>query len=64
MRQLDVPDAAEVERRLRNASRLSDLRATDRLSAKIDMSPEGVCRRLREASDLLDLCRELGRLHG
>lgn len=52
------PEAVEL--RLREASRLAgDLRPENRLDAKIDLSEAGVSRRLREASDLLDLCRAL-----
>jgi hypothetical protein len=57
-----APTAEEVERRLRHASRLSDLSAGRRLDAKIDLSAEGVRLRLQEASDLLDACRALARL--
>jgi len=62
----------EVETWLRRASELSNLpRIADdatgpspeaeasRLETKIDMSPAGLEARLREASDLLDLCRSL-----
>lgn len=51
-----------VEARLREASRLSDLSASTRLHAKLDLSPEGVRRRLMEASDLLDACNALAAL--
>jgi hypothetical protein len=57
-----APNAQEVESRLRQASRLSDLKAESRLEAKIDLSPEGVRRRLQEASDLLDTSRKLAEL--
>jgi hypothetical protein len=40
-------------------SRISDLTPERRLDSKIDMSPEGVGSRLREASDLLDLSLQL-----
>jgi transcription elongation GreA/GreB family factor len=56
------PTAEEVERRIRQASRLSDLSAEARLDAKLDLSPAGVERRLREASDLLEACRALATL--
>jgi hypothetical protein len=57
-----VPTAAEVEERLREASRLAgSLRPEDRLRTKIDLTGAGVSARLREASDLLALCRALGR---
>ncbi len=46
--------------RLRCASDLSDLQADRRLDAKLDMSPEGIERRLREVSELLALCTALG----
>lgn len=49
----------EVAARLAAASAASDLRATERLSAKIDMSPRGIARRLREASELLAVCQRL-----
>lgn len=48
-----------ISRRLREVSRLSDLRPERRLDSKIDMSPEGVTSRLREASDLFTLCVQL-----
>lgn len=52
--------AEAIERRLREASRLSGPPwVADRLAAKIDLSGGGVARRLREASDLLELCRRL-----
>ena len=46
--------------RLKQASDLSDLRAERRLDAKLDMSAEGIERRLREVSELLALCESLG----
>lgn len=51
-----------ISRRLREVSRISDLRPDRRLDAKIDMSPEGVASRLREASDLYALCLELAEM--
>lgn len=60
MRTRAIPTPAEIEARLCRASELADLSSGSRLDAKIDLSPEGVERRLREASDLLDLCRALG----
>lgn len=57
-----LPDRALVEARLREASRLAgSLRPEDRLATKIDLSPTGIAARLREASDLYDLCRALAR---
>jgi hypothetical protein len=57
-----LPTAAEVEARLREASRLAgSLRPTDRLNTKLDLEGAGVAARLKEASDLLDACRALGR---
>jgi len=53
-----APEA--VLARLRCASDLSDLRADRRLDAKLDMSPEGIERRLMEVSELLALCTALG----
>jgi hypothetical protein len=51
-----------VVARLRTASRLAgSLRPERRLDTKIDLSAAGVARRLREASELLDLCRALAR---
>ncbi|HEY8922808.1 MAG TPA: hypothetical protein VIU64_00435 [Polyangia bacterium] len=56
------PDPVLLEARLREASRLAgSLRPEDRLATKIDLSSTGVTARLREASDLLDLCRALAR---
>ncbi len=52
------PDA--IDARLRAASAVAgSLRPEDRLATKIDLSEQGVTRRLKEASDLLDLCRAL-----
>lgn len=45
--------------RLEAASRMSDLSPEKRLDAKIDLSPAGVTKRLREASDLLRACQTL-----
>jgi hypothetical protein len=56
---LDV-EPGVVEERLREASRLAgSLRIADRLSAKIDLTDAAVTARLREASDLLQLCLAL-----
>jgi hypothetical protein len=52
--------AEAVDRRLRQVSRLAgSLRPEDRLATKIDLTGAGVAARLREASELLDLCRAL-----
>jgi hypothetical protein len=51
----------EIEARLREASRVSDLAPDRRLDSKIDLSPEGIRARLLEASSLLDACLALGR---
>ena len=49
-----------IEARLREVSQLAgSLRPEDRLTTKIDLSGAGVAKRLKEASDLLDLCRVL-----
>ena len=54
--------SAAIDARLREASRLAgSLRPEHRLDTKIDMSPTAVAARLKEASDLLDVCRELAR---
>ena len=54
--------ATEIAGRLREASRLAgSLRPEDRLTTKIDLTGIGVSARLKKASDLLDLCRALGR---
>jgi hypothetical protein len=37
------------------------LRPEDRIETKIDLSRDAVVARLRQASDLLDACLELGR---
>ncbi len=58
---IDLSGAAVADR-LRLASRMAGrLRPEDRLLSKIDMSAPGIERRLREASDLLELCRALAR---
>ena len=47
--------------RLQEASRLAGpLRPETRLATKIDLTGAGVAARLREASDLWDLCQALG----
>jgi hypothetical protein len=49
-----------IEGRLREVSRIAgSLRPEDRLQGKLDLRPEAVTRRLREASDLLTLCQAL-----
>ncbi len=49
-----------VEARLREASRLGGCwRPEARLETKIDMRGPAVAARLKEASDLLDVCRAL-----
>jgi len=59
---VDLSSAA-LEARLREASRLAgSLRPEDRLTTKIDLTGEGVDRRLKEASELLELCRTLGQI--
>ncbi len=59
---MSVPMHPEAVRaRLREASRLADLRPERRLDAKLDMSPAGVSRRLEIAAELLALCRDLAR---
>jgi hypothetical protein len=56
---LDMSPAA-IDARLREVSRLAgSLLPEDRLATKIDLSGRGVAARLKEASDLLDLCRAL-----
>jgi hypothetical protein len=52
---IDMSEGA-ISSRLRSASSKSDLAPERRLDAKLDLSPSGVERRLREASDLLSLC--------
>lgn len=53
--------AAAIDARLREAGHLAgSLHPDRRLDTKIDLSGPGVARRLKEASDLLDLCRRLG----
>lgn len=57
-----LPDPVAIEARLREASRLAgSLRPEDRLATKIDLSRSGVTLRLREASDLYELCQALAR---
>jgi len=58
---VDMSPAA-ITARLKEVSRLADLRPEMRLHCKVDMSPAGVTRRLRQVSQLRDLCLELGRL--
>ena len=54
--------AHAITQRLRSASQSSDLRSELRLTGKIDMSPGGVVRRLREVEQLRRACLALGRL--
>jgi len=57
-----VMSGRAIDERLRRASELADpLDSQTRLWPKIDMSADGVERRLRQASALLALCRELAR---
>ena len=54
--------SSAIEARLREASRLAgSLRPEERLATKIGLTHADVARRLKEASDLLDLCRALAR---
>jgi hypothetical protein len=48
-----------VGRRLRECARTSDLRTEQRLSYKLDMSREGISRRLARVEALRRLCLEL-----
>jgi hypothetical protein len=56
--------AAVVAARIELASDLADLAAGRRLEGRLDMSAEGVSRRLREAFELLELCESLRALPG
>jgi hypothetical protein len=56
----EVLDAATVAARLRELSRLADLRVDRRLDLKVDLGPEAVTRRLRRQSALRTLCLRLG----
>jgi hypothetical protein len=60
---MSVDMSAEgIDARLREAGRLAgSLRPEARLDTKIDMSGPAVAARLKQASDLLDLCRALSR---
>jgi hypothetical protein len=52
-----------VDARLRRVSELAaPLSAETRLANKIDLSGAGVASRLKEASDLLELCQTLARM--
>jgi hypothetical protein len=54
--------AEAVDARLREASRIAgSLRPEARLETKIDTSGPAVAARLKQASDLLDLCCALSR---
>jgi hypothetical protein len=61
-----LPDMsrAAVTQRLQRASEMSDLSWERRLDAKLDMSAPGITARLREAAQLLELCRRLERAGG
>jgi hypothetical protein len=56
------PTVAEVTRRLRLASALSDLNPDRRLDAKVGLDAPRVTSRLRRASALRNLCARLARL--
>ena len=51
--------AQAITDRLRMASALSDLRPDRRLEAKLDMTREGITRRLRQVAALLSLTSKL-----
>lgn len=60
---MSIPmDPESVSTRLRLASELSDLRTEHRLDAKLDMSPQGITRRLHEVDRLRRACRRLASL--
>ena len=60
---MSIPmDPGSVSKRLRQASELADLRTEHRLDAKLDMSPRGITRRLREVDQLRRACRRLASL--
>lgn len=66
MKTVDMSPRA-ISNRLEAVNRMSDLSPEKRLDAKLDMSCDGVTRRLREASDLYAMCLQLaalGRGHG
>jgi hypothetical protein len=51
----------DIDLLIEESSLVSALRPESRLDAKLDMSPEGIARRIKEASDLNALCELLGR---
>ena len=53
------PTGAQVESRIREASSCSDLSDGLRLHAKTGMTADAIAARLREVSDLRDLCLSL-----
>jgi hypothetical protein len=55
--------ASTVSARLRHMADATDLRASHRLDAKVDMRPSAVSRRLSTAARLASLCVRLGRHH-
>ena len=59
MSPIDAPGALTA--RLRELSRLSDLRRSERLATNVDVSPAAVTRRLRRLSELRDYCLRVGR---
>ncbi len=60
---MSVPmDPQSVTARLRLASELAELRTEHRLDAKLDMSPTGITRRLREVERMRRVCQRLARL--
>ena len=49
-------EAREVTSRLREMARLCNLRTSERLATKVDLSATGVTRHLRRLSELRDCC--------
>lgn len=55
-------DAATVTERLRRLAAASDLSSGRRLATKVDLSSDGIVRRLRTQSRLRDACLEWARI--
>lgn len=53
--------AKAITQRLRTVGRLANLDPNTRFESKIDLTPEGIARRLRRVSELRRLCLSLGR---
>jgi hypothetical protein len=52
--------APAIAARLRQASEHTDLHPDRRLQAKLDLTADGIARRIKASAQMLALCRSLG----